>query len=165
MADTERAMNYIDGQWCWPDGAGEIKSINPADTREVVCVAPDTPDSEVDRAVQAAKKALPAWKRTPPPARATIIRKAGQIMAERKQQMGEGWFASLKDVPSHAISMGIKQILKSKNIIVTVPDERKARAVKDTLEGEISNMSPASILRTHSNCMLFLDKAAASLLV
>lgn len=89
MADTERAMNYIDGQWCWPDGVGEIKSINPADTREVVCVAPDTPDSEIDRAVQAARKALPAWKRTPPPARATIIRKAGQIMAERKQRMGE----------------------------------------------------------------------------
>ena len=88
MANVERALNCIDGQWCWPEGADEIQSINPADTREVICVAPATPLGELDRAVQAAKKAFPAWRRTPAPARAEIIRKAGEIMAERKQQIG-----------------------------------------------------------------------------
>ncbi|HJO94370.1 MAG TPA: glucosamine-6-phosphate deaminase [Victivallales bacterium] len=82
----------------------------------------------------------------------------------REQQMGEGWFKSLDDVPTQAISMGIKQIMKSKNIIVSVPDERKAEAVKNTLNKEIINMFPASILRKHPNCYLYLDKGSASLL-
>ena len=89
MTDKDRALNYIDGEWCWPKGAAEIKSVNPADTREVVCVTPDSPASEVARAVAAAAGAFAAWRRTPPPARAAIVRRAGQIMAERKRQMGE----------------------------------------------------------------------------
>lgn len=80
----------------------------------------------------------------------------------RKQQLGEGWFPTLNDVPTLAISMSIKQILKSKAIVVTVPDERKAQAVKDMLQKDISNLYPASILRNHNNCKLFLDKTAAS---
>ena len=82
----------------------------------------------------------------------------------RKQQLGEGWFKSLNEVPCRAISMSIKQIMKSKNIICTVSDARKAQAVKDSLEGDISPDHPASILREHKNAFLFLDKNSAKLL-
>ncbi len=82
----------------------------------------------------------------------------------RKQQLGEGWFETLADVPKKAISMSIKQILRSRRIVVTVPDRRKAQAVKDTLEGPVTPMCPASILQTHGDCCLFLDEPAASLL-
>ncbi len=83
----------------------------------------------------------------------------------RKQQLGEGWFETLDDVPKQAISMGIRQIAKSGSIIVSVPDLRKAEAVKCTLEGEVSEMCPASILQQHANCGIFLDEPAASLLL
>ncbi|UCD81820.1 MAG: glucosamine-6-phosphate deaminase [Desulfobacterales bacterium] len=82
----------------------------------------------------------------------------------RRQQLGEGWFASLEEVPKSAISMSIKQIMKSEAIICTVPDERKSQAVKDCFEGEVSPMHPASILSDHANAFIYLDKAAASLL-
>ena len=82
----------------------------------------------------------------------------------RKQQLGEGWFATLTDVPQQAITMSIKQILKSKHIICSVPDSRKAVAVKNSVEGPVSNLHPASILRSHPDCMCYLDKASAALL-
>lgn len=82
----------------------------------------------------------------------------------RRQQFGEGWFKSLNEVPKKAISMSIKQIMKSRNIICTVPDSRKAQAVKDCFEGDISPEYPASILRKHKNAFLFLDKDSAKLL-
>jgi glucosamine-6-phosphate deaminase len=82
----------------------------------------------------------------------------------RKQQMGEGWFPAIDDVPGRAISMSIQQIMKSQAIICTVPDKRKAKAVKQCLEGEISPWHPASILRRHSNTFLYLDRDSASLL-
>jgi glucosamine-6-phosphate deaminase len=82
----------------------------------------------------------------------------------RRQQFGEGWFKSLEDVPKRAISMSVKQLMKSAHIICTVPDRRKAKAVKACLEGEIGPMVPASILRRHPQCLLFLDREAASLL-
>ncbi|MCY3004974.1 MAG: glucosamine-6-phosphate deaminase [Planctomycetota bacterium] len=82
----------------------------------------------------------------------------------RNQQVGEGWFASLQDVPTHAISMTIHQILQSKKIICSVPDERKALAVRDSVEGPTSNLVPGSILKRHPNTTLVLDRAAASLL-
>jgi glucosamine-6-phosphate deaminase len=82
----------------------------------------------------------------------------------RSQQMGEGWFATIEDVPKQAISMSVKQIMKSKHIICSVPDQRKARAVKNSVEQEISNLYPASILQAHQNCSLYLDKDSASLL-
>jgi len=82
----------------------------------------------------------------------------------RRQQLGEGWFESFDEVPRRAISMSIKQIMKSKNIICTVPDTRKAQAVKDCLEGNISPYHPASILRKHNNAFLFLDRNSAKLL-
>jgi glucosamine-6-phosphate deaminase len=82
----------------------------------------------------------------------------------RKQQLGEGWFRSLEDVPHKAISMSIKQILKSKHIVCSVPGKRKAVAVKNTLEQPVSNLYPASILRTHADCTCYLDKDSAALL-
>ena len=82
----------------------------------------------------------------------------------RKQQMGEGWFPTIDDVPRQAISMGIRQIYKSKTIILTVPDDRKAQAVKGTLEGQVSNLVPASILQNHDDTSIYLDAESASLL-
>ncbi|WP_158857520.1 glucosamine-6-phosphate deaminase [Lunatibacter salilacus] len=82
----------------------------------------------------------------------------------RMQQLNEGWFDSLVDVPTQAISMSIKQILKAKHIICSVPDKRKAQAIKDCLEGEVTNLHPSSILQSHPSCSIFLDEASASLL-
>ncbi|SHM92064.1 glucosamine-6-phosphate deaminase [Cyclobacterium lianum] len=82
----------------------------------------------------------------------------------RKQQLGEGWFPDLQAVPKKAISMSIRQIMKSKKIICSVPDERKAGAVKSCLENKVSPEFPASILQEHPDCALYLDEAAASML-
>jgi len=82
----------------------------------------------------------------------------------RRQQVGEGWFADLSEVPRQAISMSVRQIMKAREIIVVVPDARKAQALRFCFEGEISPMAPASILRTHSNATVYLDKASSSLL-
>jgi glucosamine-6-phosphate deaminase len=82
----------------------------------------------------------------------------------RRQQMGEGWFAAIADVPEKAISMSVRQIMRSKNIICTVPDLRKAQAVKETLEGPISPQIPASILIQHDSVWLYLDNDSASML-
>jgi glucosamine-6-phosphate deaminase len=82
----------------------------------------------------------------------------------RRQQLGEGWFPAISDVPEKAISMSIKQIMRSKAIICSVPDLRKAVAVKKTVEGAISPEIPASILREHNAIWLYLDKDSASLL-
>jgi glucosamine-6-phosphate deaminase len=82
----------------------------------------------------------------------------------RRQQVGEGWFADISEVPKRAISMSIPQILKSKEIVVVVPEARKAKAVKACFEGEISPRAPASALRLHKNTTVFLDAESASLL-
>ena len=82
----------------------------------------------------------------------------------RRQQVGEGWFGSIAEVPSQAISMSVRQILKAREIICVVPDARKARAIHACVEGEVSAMAPASILRTHANTTLFLDCDSAALL-
>jgi glucosamine-6-phosphate deaminase len=82
----------------------------------------------------------------------------------RRQQVGEGWFADISEVPRQAISMSVRQILKAREIISVVPDERKARAVKVCIEGPIGPMAPASILRNHSATMVYLDRESASLL-
>ena len=81
-----------------------------------------------------------------------------------RQQVGEGWFANISEVPRRAISMSVRQILKAKEIVCVVPDARKAAAVKLCFEGEISPMAPASILRTHPAATIYLDRASASLL-
>jgi glucosamine-6-phosphate deaminase len=82
----------------------------------------------------------------------------------RRQQVGEGWFPSLDEVPSHAISMSVRQILRSREILCIVPDARKAEAVRASLEGEISPIVPASILRTHPNTTVYLDRDSSALL-
>jgi glucosamine-6-phosphate deaminase len=82
----------------------------------------------------------------------------------RRQQLGEGWFTQLSDVPRQAISMGVRQILAAHEIVGAVPDARKAKAVAACCEGEISPLAPASILRTHANTTLYLDTSSAALL-
>ena len=82
----------------------------------------------------------------------------------RRQQFGEGWFPSFEDVPQQAISMSVRQILKSELIVLSVSDTRKAQATRDALEGPVTNLHPASILQTHGNTVAFLDPPAASLL-
>lgn len=82
----------------------------------------------------------------------------------KKQQVGEGWFAGLEDVPSKAITMSVSQIMKSNDIICTVPGERKAEAVKKCFEGEVSPHCPASILKKHENAFIYLDQDSAQLL-
>jgi len=80
----------------------------------------------------------------------------------RRQQVGEGWFASAEDVPSHAISMSIRQILKARRIQCVVPDARKAEAVARCLEGPVSPMAPASVLQDHPDVTVYLDEPAAA---
>jgi len=82
----------------------------------------------------------------------------------RRQQVGEGWFPSLDAVPRRAISMSIRQLLRAGEIVCVVLGARKARAVQECLEGDVSPMHPASALQTHSRATVFLDPAAASLL-
>ena len=82
----------------------------------------------------------------------------------RRQQVGEGWFADISQVPKQAISMSPRQIMKAREILAVVPDQRKAAAVKLCLEGEVRPEAPASILRTHPNATLYLDEESAGLL-
>lgn len=82
----------------------------------------------------------------------------------RRQQLGEGWFPTLADVPTRAISMSVQQIMKSRGIICTVPDARKAEALKKALSGPVTNEVPASILQRHPQCHFYIDEAAAQLL-
>jgi glucosamine-6-phosphate deaminase len=82
----------------------------------------------------------------------------------RRQQVGEGWFPRLEDVPRRAVSMSIRQILTSHEIVSVVPDARKAAAVRAVLEGGIDPSVPASALRWHPRVTLYLDEASASAL-
>jgi len=82
----------------------------------------------------------------------------------RQQQVGEGWFKSLDEVPMQAISMSIRQILRSRHILCIVPDQRKAVAVKNCVELEVGPMHPASILQKHDSVTVYLDRESASLL-
>ena len=82
----------------------------------------------------------------------------------RRQQVGEGWFKDLSEVPQQAISMTVNQLLKAREIICVVPDARKAEAVKNCFENEISPQVPASILRRHERTTVYLDAYSSSLL-
>jgi len=83
----------------------------------------------------------------------------------RRQQLGEGWFATFDDVPKEAISMTVKQILKCGHIVSAVPYKVKAKAIHDTLTAEeITNMVPATILRTHPDWTLYIDNDSASMI-
>jgi glucosamine-6-phosphate deaminase len=80
------------------------------------------------------------------------------------QQLNEGWFENMDAVPKKAITLTIPAIMNAKHINCFVPDNRKAKAVKNALEGDIVASCPASVLRKHSSVNLFLDPPAASLL-
>lgn len=82
----------------------------------------------------------------------------------RQQQLGEGWFDSLDRVPDRAISMSVRQIMRSRLIVLSVPDLRKARAVQATVDGPVTPQHPASILQQHGNAVLLLDPPAAAML-
>lgn len=82
----------------------------------------------------------------------------------RRQQLGEGWFPTFESVPTQAISMSIRQIMKSKRIICSAPDTRKAEPVQATLEGPVTPLVPASILQHHPDTIMYLDSASAALL-
>ena len=88
------------------------------------------------------------------------------VLAERcrQQQLGEGWFATLEDVPEKAISMTVKQILRCEHIISAVPYKVKAQAIYDTVNSDVSDMIPATILKTHPDAQLFIDADSAALL-
>lgn len=82
----------------------------------------------------------------------------------RQQQVGEGWFKDLAAVPKRAISMSVRQVLKAKEIVAVVPGPKKAQAIKKCFDSQISPMAPASMLRTHANAMIYLDRESAALL-
>jgi glucosamine-6-phosphate deaminase len=82
----------------------------------------------------------------------------------RRQQFGEGWFPTLDSVPKRALSMSVPRILMSRHIICSVPDARKAEAVRGAVEGPVTPQVPASALQRHAQCRLFVDPPAASLL-
>ena len=82
----------------------------------------------------------------------------------RRQQLGEGWFPTFDDVPTQAISMSVRQIMLSRKIVCSVPDQRKAEAVRNSVQGPVTPQVPASILQKHGDTTLYLDSAAASLL-
>jgi glucosamine-6-phosphate deaminase len=82
----------------------------------------------------------------------------------RRQQVGEGWFDSLDSVPKQAISMSVKQVLKAREILAIVPGHQKAEAIRSSIEGVISPKIPASILRTHGNTTVYLDRESSALL-
>ena len=82
----------------------------------------------------------------------------------RRQQVGEGWFPDISAVPKEAMSMSVRQVLRSREILAVVPDARKAQAIKACFDGPISPMAPSSILRTHQNATIYLDKHSSALL-
>jgi len=82
----------------------------------------------------------------------------------RRQQVGEGHFPTIDDVPTQAISLTIHALLTPPHVIVLVPETRKANAVKAALEGPISEMCPASILRTQEKVKVYLDRDSSALL-
>ncbi|MDY0303183.1 MAG: glucosamine-6-phosphate deaminase [Sphaerochaeta sp.] len=83
----------------------------------------------------------------------------------RRQQVGEGWFSTLEEVPTAAITMSVRHMLHSRHVICSVPDQRKARAVAMCLYDQISPYSPASALRTKRECSLFLDRTSSMLVM
>lgn len=82
----------------------------------------------------------------------------------RRQQVGEGHFSSLDEVPTHAVTVTIPALLAAKRVLVLVPETRKAEAVRASLLGPITEDCPGSILRQQPHAKLFLDAESAALL-
>lgn len=100
-----------------------------------------------------------------PPADFTTARAYAVVELDercRLQQVGEGWYASLEEVPRSAVSMTVPQIMSARSLVVIVPDGRKAEAVAAAVDGPLSEMCPASVLRNHADCVLYLDPQSAA---
>jgi len=82
----------------------------------------------------------------------------------RRQQLGEGWFPTLADVPWQALSMTIRQLMKAEHILCIAPDTRKAKAIRACFGGEVSPAAPASVLQRHPNAVIYLDQESSALL-
>lgn len=82
----------------------------------------------------------------------------------RTQQVNEGHFASLEDMPEHALTLTVHALLQPQTVLVLTPESRKAKAVKDALEGPLTENCPASILKTAPNAHLYLDADSSALL-
>ncbi|MFM7751578.1 MAG: glucosamine-6-phosphate deaminase, partial [Opitutaceae bacterium] len=82
----------------------------------------------------------------------------------RRQQLGEGWFGRLEEVPRRAVSMSIREVQRARRVIVTAPDQRKAVAIQAAVEGPVTTACPSSALQNHPDCSLHLDRASASTL-
>jgi glucosamine-6-phosphate deaminase len=80
----------------------------------------------------------------------------------RQQQVNDGCFARLEEVPKEALTLTIPILLSGKYLFCTVPGNRKSTAVKNMLTGDVTTACPASILRRHPNCMMYTDKEAYS---
>ena len=81
----------------------------------------------------------------------------------RKQQVNEGWFPTIGEVPHDGITMSVWEMIQSKSLIATVPGVRKARGVAMSLFDEVSPAAPCATLRWHSDCDIFLDRQSATL--
>jgi glucosamine-6-phosphate deaminase len=146
------AFHFIEGDA--PDLAGEIERINRLIEEHPI----DVTFAGIGENAHLAFNDPPADFEAAAPFRVVELERRC-----RQQQFGEGWFPTLDDVPHEAISMTVAQIMKSGLVVLAVPDSRKAQAVRDTLEGPITPMVPASILRRHAACHLFLDPESAAL--
>jgi glucosamine-6-phosphate deaminase len=149
---STKKFNYIDGE---ADAAGECSRLGELISKRPVDVA----FVGIGENGHLAFNDPPADFETEEP---YIIVKLDEVC--RRQQLGEGWFASLDEVPDKAISMSINQIMRSKAIICSVPDLRKAKAVKDVVSGPVTPDVPASVLQQHNAAWIFLDRDSASLL-
>lgn len=147
-----KAFNYIDAE---TDAEGECARLS----RLISEVEVDVCFAGIGENAHLAFNDPPADFETEVPYRVVALDEAC-----RRQQLGEGWFPTLDAVPTQAISMSIRQILKARTLVLTVPDERKAKAVQASVEGEVTNTVPASILQRHADAHLYLDEPAASLL-
>lgn len=146
-----KAFHFIEGDA--PDIAGELSRLNDLLDRHPIDVA----------FAGIGENGHLAFNDPPADFVSTVgYQKVELDMACRLQQVREGWFPDLNSVPLEAISMTVQRILTSNVLVVTVSDERKADAVRNVLEGEVSNLCPASILQQHADCHLFLDAGAAS---
>jgi len=79
----------------------------------------------------------------------------------RQQQVNDGCFASLAEVPTHAMTLTVPELMSARYLNIVVPSERKATAVHDTLLAPVTTKVPASILRHHNRGMMFIDEMAA----
>lgn len=147
------------GQYCLLDGAGAVQEVIAAANARVSAAPVDVAFVGIGENGHLAFNDPPADFVTTAPYLIVDLDEAC-----RRQQVGEGWFGSLAEVPRQAISMSVQQILKARRILCIVPDERKARAVAGALGGPVTPEVPASILQRHAEVAVYLDEAAASLL-